>query len=898
MSILEDTLQQTLDTIPDSPLLDSMSVDSTKIDSTVLNPIEKAPVKVADEGLQKPMLYGARDTQWYEHKDKLMHLYGDAFVDYDGMKLKAGYIKLNIEKNIAEAMFIEDPSGRKTQRPTFFDGNKEIVYNHLKYNFKTKKGIVYDVISTEGDLYLHGATTKFVGGQDENDTKDDVIYNKNTLITSCNHEHPHYGFRARKLKLIPEKIAVLGPANLELGGVPTPFWIPYGFFPLVSGKSTGFIFPQDYEYSPTLGFGMRGVGWYFPINDNVDLTATGTIYTRGTNGLKLHSNFKKRYKYSGHVTLGYNDQRTEIAETGRINSMKSFSINLRHDQDRKAHPYRKIGGVINMETENYGRTVYSDAEIVTENTYYSNFDFSHSLPNSPWRFQLGLRHDQNTRNRSLNITLPNVSFLMDRIFPFKSKNSSSSKERWYEKFSYKYDVKLKNLIETTDTTLWTQETLDNMKSGVSHEMETSATFKMFKYFTLTTRADYDEIWMLQEINNTEERESVLNYIDIDPITGDSIRFFRDSLYIQENTLRNFNAFRSYSASADVNTQFFSTAVFSKGWLRGIRHTVKPSIGIEFSPDTETKYMEMLETDVEDRRVEDGVYNYSRFPTQPFRPRLQKERNSINYGMTHLLELKYFSKKDSTEKKIKLFDRITMGGNYNYVPDSLNWSIMRIKADTRLFKGMTTINIDIDFDPYMEDGNKRIAKTVRSETGKFLRRDYFRFKLSNQLSFKKLSDLFSKKKSSSSAGDDASGARTQQGGSKSKSKGFKDPSMISWLDKINVSHDFVYEINTIDNIDTSGVSTHSLSLNGSINLTDNWTFTIGRVGYNLIRKRLTYPTFRMNRKLHCWNMNFSWSPTVDTYSFFIGVSSSSLNFIKYNYGQNQFDGLGSRAAGYF
>jgi len=318
------------DTIPTSPMTNPKS----------------ETVEFSESGLDTEILYGG-DNQVYEHKNNVMHLYGNAYVTYQDKELKSDYIQLDLTNNIAEARISEDI--KNATKPTFKDGDKTYNYNGLRYNFKKEKGIVYDAISQEGEFLIHGQKTKYVSGGDNIYSDDDVIYNANSLITTCNHDHPHFGFRAKKLKLIPDKIAVVGPANLEIGGVPTPIVLPFGFFPLVEGKSSGFIFPQNYEFnSRELGFGLRGLGWYFPINDYVHVRLTGDIYTRGSHGIRLSTNYKKRYKYTGKLDLSYDFRKTEIATDVEPLRQRGFSIILDHSQDAKAHPFINVGGRINI----------------------------------------------------------------------------------------------------------------------------------------------------------------------------------------------------------------------------------------------------------------------------------------------------------------------------------------------------------------------------------------------------------------------------------------------------------------------------------------------------------------------------------------------------------------------
>ena len=372
---------------PERSPLDSLFFPETGIPDVKKNiKSSDEEVRIADEGLDAEVTYGARDTMWMNHKENEVHLFGNAFVHYENMKLNAGYIVLNIETNIAEARSLQDTHGHTVQKPTFHDGTQEVKYNALRYNFETHKGVVLDAISAQSGMIVHGARTKYLSAEKDSSIQDDVIYNQNALITTCNHEHPHYGFRASKLKVVPDKIAVVGPANLEIAGIPTPLFIPFGFFPLAEGQSTGFIFPQDYEYSPTKGFGLRNFGWYFPINDYWDLTLTGDLYTRGSFGIIANSRYKKRYKYNGSFNISFDNTLVENRETAQNEARRSFGLRVTHTQDTKAHPYRSLGGSISFSTNDYNAFTQNDASSVLTTTYSSNFYFRHQMPNTPFNF--------------------------------------------------------------------------------------------------------------------------------------------------------------------------------------------------------------------------------------------------------------------------------------------------------------------------------------------------------------------------------------------------------------------------------------------------------------------------------------------------------------------------------
>ncbi len=839
---------------PDSAGIEGiMTGDSLKLN---IEDIESDPI--SQDGLDREVDYGARDTQWYDHIHKQMHLYGDAYVNYDNMELTAGYIVFNIESNTAEAFSIENEEGKEIQKPTFVEGDNSFTYEQLKYNFKTKKGIVKQAVTQEGDLYVLGANTKFIGKDSDTLIMDDVIYNENALITSCNHDHPHFGIRTKKLKVIPKKVGVTGPAQLEIAGVPTPLWLPFGFFPLAKGRSTGLIFPSDFPYEDDRGFGVRGLGWYFPINDYLDLVLKGDVYTRGSWLANSTLNYRKRYKYNGNVRINFSDNVFESQLDASRSHNRSFALNITHNQDQKAHPYRNIGGSINFSTKNFAQQNYNDANSVLNNTYTSNFRFKHSMPNTPFNFSLGLSHNQNTNTQVINITLPEVDLRSQTMYPFKSKKSGSNKQKWYELISLKYESKAANYIKTTDTTFLSQEMYDNMRFGVKQKATTQASFQAFKYITISPNATYDEYWLFRTL---EQR--------YDAVADKNI----------STTIPGFRSYRNYNAGISSNTQLFGTILFNKSILRGFRHTVKPSASFSLGPDTESRYREEV------FYGDEFISNYNPFQNGPFgTPSLSGETQNLNLGIGNVLEMKYFSKRDSMEKKVRLLESFNIRSNYNFAADSTKWDPVTLSSNTRIFKRYTKLGFKMTLDPYTEVGNTRIQQYSKDELNQLLRIDRWQIEVTTGFSLNQLVDLFRGK------------ASTQKGKKQSKDNESEftsaDPKLLDMFGKLRIEHKFLFGNTTRNNDEISLEKRHLLGIRGSIDISDNWGVRIDNFSYDFIGENLVYPSFTFSRKLHCWNMNFSWAPNRDSYSFYIGVNSSTLEFLKYNYGQNNV-GLGNR-----
>ncbi len=855
------------DTFPD--FMDSIPQDSTKI--------FRESIKISSDSLEATIEYGAVDTQWVDLKENKVHLFGGAYVNYTNLKLTAGYIIFDLDSDIAIAESIEI-DGEEVEKPTFNDGNQEFTYDKLKYNFKTKKGIIYQAVTQQGEMFLHGVKTKFISKESDTLQTEDHIYNKDALITTCDADHPHFGIRTSKLKLIPDRLAIIGPARLELAGVPTPLWLPFGFFPIIKGESSGIIFPDDYEYSQQNGFGLRRFGYYFPINDYIDATVTADLYTRGTWGLQLGTKYNKRYSYSGDVQLAFSDRRTENA-LGEITSKKAYSIQLRHNQAAKAHPYRKIQGSISIQTNDYRQDNFNTAQNVLENTYRSNFYYNHSLPGSPFKIGVGFKHDQNTRTGVVNVTFPDIVLNMNTIQPFKRKAQTGSGEKWYEKFTLKYDGGFKNYVRTSDTTLFTQQVIDDFQYGFNHKVSSNASFRMAKYFNVSPNISYDEKWFFQTEEKILDLNGTLDSTNVDITSeGDTIWEYNTIYNIEDQLNTGFERYNDLNMGVNISTQIFGTQRFRRGPIRGLRHIMKPTIGFNYSPDTKDRY-EQLVYDSPDVLLRDSII-YNPFVNSSLGgTSLHRKRMAITYGINNIFEGKYFSRKDSTEKKFKIFDNINVNGNYNFAADSLKWSLINVSGNARYFKGITTVSLSAVFDPNILDENDRRTNVSVWDKKKRIA-DFRRFNanIGTRFKFKQIRELIFGKGEEK---DD------------SKKKTPENSSFLELFDNFNIGHSLRMVADHTDTRDTFYIQTNALTISGRINLTDNWNINVQNITYDLKNRSFVYPSFSFSRDLHCWQMDFGWFPQRGVYTFNIAVKSTTLDFLKYNYGRGNVDGLNNQ-----
>lgn len=876
-------LAQVSDSIP-SP--DSLSPaifpDSATVDLSTL--------KISNDALDDEVQYAAEDSMWFDVKNKQVHLYGGASVKYTSLNIKAGYILLDYGNNEISAQQLPDSTGKLAGMPDFEDGEQKFTATRLRYNFKSKKGIIYEARTQQEDLYVLGERAKFISGTtiDSTQKSRNTIYNKDAIITTCDHPQPHYGIRTRKLKVIQDKIVVTGLSNLEVGGIPTPIVIPFGFFPVTKTRKAGLIIPKDFDFRSVEGFGVEGIGWYQPISEHMDATLLFRAFTGGTWGVTANSRYNYRYRNNGVFNLNYNNRVTEDSRAQRV-SAKSFGLQWTHTQDPKAHPSRRFNGSVNIQTNRDQQRNQNDYASVFTNTLSSNLSFNKTFPGKPYQYSIGLRHSQNNATRQMDITLPSAQFTMQRVFPFKRKIQIGP-ERWYEKLSLNYSAKLDNSIRTVDTLLFERETLENAQMGIQHQASTDYVLKLFKYINITPNLRYEENWYPYIINRELLDSTILVY-DTTFQNGEILDIQLNdakSKYGVLETSRNwgFYAFRTYNAGISASTSLFLThkAKRKKAWFQGIRHKMSPTVSTGFGPDfrkQQDRYFKTYFTDLRPGRgqtVTYGIFDEAFYS----KPTLGKRDVSIGYSVNNVLEFKYFSaKRDSVFKK-RIFDGLNFSGSYTPTRDSLKWSTISTGGLFRLFKGISNLTWNVTFDPYIaNEKGSPVNKFMIHEKGRLVRTTQLGFALNTGFQVKQLRDMLSKK------GKPGSGTPAQTGPKLPKDD------LLSMFDNFRVDHRVSFARQLIPTgygtaRDTFTIGTNSLNFSGSVPLSAKWSLDVDNISYDFISKSLVYPSFGFTRDLHCWQLSFRWQPDRGTYEFFIGVKPGSLDFVKVPYRRNIFD----------
>jgi hypothetical protein len=853
---------------------DSMGLDSlARTDTDTLLSRDFQVVQLSPDSLDAPVTYEARDSMWYDIAAQKVYLFGGATMQYKDMTIKAGYIEFDFKNKIALAEGVVDSAGRRQEEPEFDMGEQNFIAQKITYNYETKKGKVSYGYTQEGEGYLRSNDSKFIQNGTP-DGKHNVIYSKNALYTTCDYPEAHFGIRSSKAKIIPNKLIVIGPSYLELGGIPTPLALPFGFFPITQTRKAGIVFPRDFENSPQLGLGFKGIGWYQPLTDKIDLELTGDIYTRGSWGLHANSSYNVKYKYSGSLSLNLSSIRQGLPEDPDFNKRLEFNVRWNHNQLPTANPLHQFSASLNVGTSTYFSNTTTDLNLRNQNNFNSSIRYTRIFPSLPFQFNAGFEHNQNRANRSISVSFPRMDFALTQIYPFKRKNPVG-KKRWYEEIGFRYSANFLNRIDTQDSLLFSDkfvsEVVNKSQYGIRHSPEVSMNFNLFKYLKLSPRVQYNERWYFYR--NKQEFDPTAIITDTTEVNG--LQRIDTTQFGKINTVRDygFYALRELSAGANLSTTLFGLANLNWGPLKAVRHTMSPSIGFNWSPDYKQPAWNVYDSVAFDLRYQDSLQAYNQFQNMIFGAPSGGAAALINFGISNSFEAKVRDKRDSTStdgyRKVPLLNSLSLGGNYNFLADSLKLSPISVNGSTALFKKIN-VSFNMTFDPYKRVEGKRIDDFLIKSDKKLARLDYVGINIGTSFSGDELSNIFKKQKTPA----------PKPGNPNQAPMGFK------LIETMNVAYNLSLR-NTYQNNTDTLIAIQTLRIGSKMRISTNWSLNYS-FSYDFQNKRIAQPSLELERILHCWRLTFGWQPEQQTWNFSLFANSSTLDFLKFPARKNIFD----------
>lgn len=837
-------------------------------------------LRFANEPLTDKVTYKSKDYERISQREKKIYLYNEAEVVYEDMKINAGEIILNYKTNTVFAKGIKDTAGVYSQAPVFVQGVNEVQPDSIKFNFDSQQAVIY------------GSRVEQAGGQAINlksevskRVNDSVVFMQNVKITTAKDlDNPEYYFYARKVKFVPGKKLVAGLTNMYIADVPTPIGLPFAFFPMEKKRSvSGFIIPNPGE-SNARGYFLQDGGYYFALSDYADLAIVGDYYTNGSYALRASTNYKLRYKFSGRFNFSL--ERILSSERGLPNFSETNTYNIRwnHSQDTKSSPNSRFSASVNLGSSNFFQQSINQSNTgnFLNNNFSSSVSYSKTFPGkTPINLTVAATHSQNSNTEVINMTLPSAQLNVDRMYPFAPK--TGTKKGILQNINVNYSVRADNRYVTTDSLFFQPEMFRDGQAGVRHTIPVATNFKLFKYISASVNANYTESWVFKTINRA-----------YDQALGEVV----------EDTISGFDSFRTYNGGASLGTTVYGTFNFKEGSkIQTIRHVVRPSVGISYTPAFD-QYIESyfrpdptnpLATDLTDE------VEYSRFENGFFAAPGGQEAASISFALSNVIEAKVRSR-DSTDtkpKKISLLNNLNFRTSYNITADSLRLAPIAWSGTLPIIQDKLDINFSGGWDIYaLDNSNRRINKLNINNGGSLFRltsaRANFGYSFSSRdFDGKKDRDTNRQNNQTFAGGgrpDDLLGSGvdiTGNGLRGNEDEEDEEEQEIEFYNfKIPWNIRLSYDISYANSARQNEINTHSLVFSGDVELGKRWKVG-GSSGYDLRNAGFTFTSLRFSRDLESWNMSFNWNPPVNSvvnrvgWNFFIGISGNLLSDIKYD-----------------
>jgi len=621
--------------------------------------------------------YASADSLSMDLINRMAYMYGNASIEYEDIKLKAAIITISFDNNTIHAYATQDSLGNPVGMPEFNQGDLSFKSKEIAYNFTTKKGLIQNVITKEGDGYVHGSVIKKV-----NDSVTDVGRGE---YTTCDLEdHPHFSLKCTKAKILNGNMIVTGPAWITIEDVPLPIALPFGLFPNKRGRSSGLIVPR-YGESANRGFFLEDGGYYFGLNDYFDLKVTGDIYSRGSWGLKPALTYKKRYKYSGSLSFKYAYTVSGTEGTPDYYNKNDFFVTWSHRQDAKARPNSVFGASVNLGSSSYNKYNPSTVNDYLTNSFSSSVSYDMRLGN--WgNLTSSATHSQNTQTKLVNLSLPSISFGINRIYPFKRKIATGP-AAWYESINMNYSMIMRNDLSSPDSMVFKPGVGNRFVNGMKHSIPISGSFKVVKFFSWGKGISYNERWYTKTVRKS--------WVDDTVIVSGIARYG----YIDTDTINGFASARDYSFNSSLSTTIYGMKQFRKGPVRALRHVIRPSVGFSFVPDFGTEqlgYWRNVQTDSKGTTTKYSIFEGNNISGAP----PSQKSGAINFSLSNNLEMKVRSLKDTVTgtQKVMLIDNFSISSSYDLARDSLRWSNINLSARTTLFKKVQ-VSYSSSYSPY-------------------------------------------------------------------------------------------------------------------------------------------------------------------------------------------------------
>ncbi|TSA20797.1 LPS-assembly protein LptD [bacterium] len=815
--------------------LTAQSVLVAERDTTRATSRERDSLASTTSGVDTVVTYLAKDSIVYSMSTRLMNLYGKSELRYQAIGLKAERVDVNWDTSTLNAQGIPDTSSKTGKKvigaPVLVDGGETYNGSRIGYNFRTQKGKI-SVGDTEIEQgYYHGEEIKKV--------ERDVLYVAGGRYTTCDAEHPHYYFYSPRMKVTLRNQVVAEPVYFYIADIPI-FALPFGVFPNESGRRSGIIAPA-YGSDSRRGHYLSHFGYYWAINDYLDLSSTFDWFARGGWLNRSMFRYALRYDFTGSVSVNFTNLHSgEEGDPGR-SEQRDYNIQINHNQ--QIDPTARLDVNFSFSSGSFFRNVSSNLDEILRQNIVSNATLSKTWDEGNRSLTLNVYRDQNLSTKDVEERLPSFSFNQGQFFPFrgssKSRGSASdagTEYGWYEMIGVSYNAqgqlnRSKHFLTVDGATV----EQNDARGGINHQINITASPKA-GHVSISPFISYNEKWYGKSVEEGFER-----------------RDGRDTLVVRD--VNGFRAVRTFSTGLSASTRFFGIVQPQVFGITAIRHTVTPSLSLSYQPDFSDSRFGYFGTYVD---TTGRTVRYSKFDREVYGGATGGRQENVNLSVGNLFEMKLRSTDTSQqEQKIQLMN-IGASLSYNLAADSLRLSQLNLSYRTDI-GSLLSLSASTSHDFYVFDpaSKTRINKFLWS-TGKY-------WPDLTSVSFSASTSLSGEKSQpSSSAGAPPNVVREQERASGQIAQpvqprtysGLFEPESPDFSIPWNLTLSYTFS----QSQSNPSVKSRSSSANASLSfsLTEKWKIT-GSGSYDFVQKEFAAPNVTVYRDLHCWEMNFTWFP---------------------------------------
>ncbi|MGB0934142.1 MAG: putative LPS assembly protein LptD [Lishizhenia sp.] len=798
-----------------------------------------------DNSLESPVTYSCRDSIYANLQTKIVFLYGAALVQYDGIELTADYIEMDLEKKTVTATYTTNEKGERVGIPKFKEGAEELTAASLKYNFETEKAYIKELDTKQEENYLHMETAKRQANGNMHFVKG--------RFTTCDLDDPHFHFQLSKAVLVPEKRIVTGPVNLWVRGVPTPLGLPFSFIPTSNDqKKTGILFPQVVPFS-NWGFGLQDLGYYFPIkkSENIQTTLYGSLYSRGTFGIRNATQYKKLYKYNGQLNIGFNHFKSPFPSK---NVLQKFTVNWSHRQEAKANPYWKFNSQVNFISDN-NQITNLDAinDNILNNSFNSDINVVRNFPSKPFTLGLKTSLKQNSQSKNIDFELPTFTFNVQRFYPFKPlRRNPVGGAKFYEKIGATYNLEAKNRVIFADSLLANRdfESIQNQfKNGFTQRFMLTTALPIFKSratitpsFDYATRGNFQATRKLYNANTGQILDTLVN--------------------------NQFGLVHNTSVKLALTSQLYAYYQFIGKNKTKMRHVMTPNVSVSYAPNldlTRSQNFTINNTD--------SLVTYRPYANSLYADGLDGEQFLINYNLNNTFEIKRKNKRDTTEEfsKTRIIDALSFSGNYNFLKESFQFSDLRTALRSTPFPSLSIVaSGNFNFYGWNEQNGTSIETFALKENGVLGRFMNTQITTTYTIANKKSKERIAQNSEKIDPNWEADYNYYRM--NPHEILDFEIP----W--KISISHNWFSTINRDSTLfnDRNRNHTQTINIVADANFSKRWKIGINS-NYDIVNQNLGQTRITLDRNMHCWQLGFSWGAAGINQNFLLRLNATSALF---------------------